>query len=274
MTTLTSGRLDVEEKTATLDIEDQMDPVAELDGAGNVVSTFVHASKGHVPDYIIKGGVTYRIISDHLGSVRLVVNTTDGAITQRIDYGEFGNITQDTNPGFQPLAFASGIYDQHTKLTRFGARDYDAQAGRWTSKDPIRFNGDGPNLYGYVFNDPINIYDITGKKIRKGSSAGGVCNNSTNCSVVVAGMDNSSWAYVAPGSSSPGGYDWDFVVFPNCSIYKIGYSGIGNAPVDEKGSREINILPIGRRPPTDNEKNAAEQIFPCKKNKCTESCKN
>ena len=142
--------------------KDQLEPVAELDGAGNVVSRFIYASKGHVPDYMVKGGVTYRIISDHLGSVRLVINTSTSAITQRIDYDEFGNVLQDTNPGFQPFAFAGGIYDQHTKLTRFGARDYDAHAGRWTSKDPILFRGKSSNIYDYVMGNPVNLIDITG----------------------------------------------------------------------------------------------------------------
>ncbi|MDH5511241.1 MAG: hypothetical protein OEZ32_12945, partial [Nitrospinota bacterium] len=63
-----------------------LEPVVELDAAGNIVARFVYASKGHVPDYMTKGGVTYRIISDHLGSVRLVVSTVDGSIVQRIDY--------------------------------------------------------------------------------------------------------------------------------------------------------------------------------------------
>ena len=98
MTTLTSGRLDIEERTATLDIEDQMDPVAELDGAGNVVSTFVHASKGHVPDYMTNGGVNCRIISDHYGLVRLCINTLDNSIAQRIDYDEFGNVVAGHQP--------------------------------------------------------------------------------------------------------------------------------------------------------------------------------
>ena len=58
---------------------------------------------------MVKGGQTYRIVSDHLGSVRLVVNTSMGAIAQRIDYDEFGNITADTNPGFQPFGSAGGL---------------------------------------------------------------------------------------------------------------------------------------------------------------------
>ena len=96
--------------------KDQLEPVAELDAAGAVVARFVYATRGHVPDCMVKGGVTYRVISDHLGSVRLVVNSADGSIAQQIDYVEFGNITQDTNPGFQPFAFAGGISDKQTKL--------------------------------------------------------------------------------------------------------------------------------------------------------------
>jgi RHS repeat-associated protein len=136
--------------------------VAELDGSGNVVSRFVYGSKANIPDYMVKGGVTYRIICDHLGSPRIVIDTATGAIVQQMDYDEFGNITQDTNPAFQPFGFAGGLYDQHTKLTRFGARDYDAETGRWTAKDPILFAGGDVNLYGYTLSDPINRIDSLG----------------------------------------------------------------------------------------------------------------
>lgn len=34
--------------------------------------------------------------------------------------------------------------------------------GRWTSKDPILFNGGDANLYGYVANDPVNWIDSDG----------------------------------------------------------------------------------------------------------------
>ena len=79
-----------------------------------------------------------------------------------MDYDEFGNVLLDTNPGFQPFGFAGGLYDQHTKLVRFGARDYDAETGRWTAKDSIRFGGGDTNLYGYVVNDPVNLSDPNG----------------------------------------------------------------------------------------------------------------
>lgn len=140
----------------------QLQPVAELDGSGAVVSRFVYASKANVPDYMVKGGGTYRIISDHLGSPRLVVDITTGAVLQRMDYDEFGTVITDTNPGFQPFGFAGGLYDRDTKLVRFGARDYDAETGRWTTKDPIGFGGGDTNLYGYVLGDPVNLLDPSG----------------------------------------------------------------------------------------------------------------
>ncbi len=142
--------------------KDGLNPVAELDGTETVVARFIYASRANVPDFAIKGGVTYRIISDHLGSPHLVVDTAIGTVIQSMDYDEWGNVIADTNPEFQPFGFVGGLYDTDTKLVRFGARDYDAETGRWTSKDPIRFDGEDTNLYGYTFNDPVNFIDLEG----------------------------------------------------------------------------------------------------------------
>ena len=42
--------------------------VAELDGTGTLVSRFVYASRANAPDYVIRAGVEYRLVGDHLGS--------------------------------------------------------------------------------------------------------------------------------------------------------------------------------------------------------------
>jgi RHS repeat-associated protein len=127
-----------------------------------VVSRFVYATRVNVPDYMVKANVTYRLVLDHLGSVRLVVNTQNGQVAQRLDYDAWGLVTQDTNPGFQPFGFAGGLYDTQTGLVRFGARDYDPVVGRWTSKDPIGFEGGGSNLYAYADGNPVDRIDPTG----------------------------------------------------------------------------------------------------------------
>lgn len=148
--------------------QDQLKPVAELDGSGQVVARFVYGSKANVPDYMVKGGVTYRVVSDHLGSVRLVVDAATGQVVQRLDYDSFGKVTVNTNPGFQPFGFAGGLHDEGTGLIRFGVRDYDSTVGRWTVKDPLGFAGGDSNLYGYALNDPINLIDPDGLRAARG----------------------------------------------------------------------------------------------------------
>ena len=140
--------------------DDQL--VATLDGSQVLDSIFVYASQAHSPDYMIKGNVNYHIVKDHLGSPVQVINASTGAIVQEVKYDEWGNILSDTNPGFTPFGFAGCLYDQDTKLCRFGARDYDASIGRWLSKDPILFEGGDTNLYGYVLQDPVNLIDPKG----------------------------------------------------------------------------------------------------------------
>lgn len=143
--------------------QDQLRPIAETDGTGAVVSRFIYGNRINVPDYMIRDGMTYRIVADQLGSPLLVINSVTGNVEQRIEYDEFGNTLTDTNPGFQPFGFAGGLYDQNTRLTRFGARDYSSATGRWETKEPLGFEAGETNLYSYAKNDPINFRDATGK---------------------------------------------------------------------------------------------------------------
>ncbi|RYZ90487.1 MAG: choice-of-anchor D domain-containing protein, partial [Proteobacteria bacterium] len=140
---------------------DQLRPAAELNPNGSLKSVFVYGSRSHVPEFMDRGGVLYRFVTDHLGSVRLVVNLSTKQVVQTISYDSWGKVLTDSNPGFQPFGYAGGIYDHETGLVRFGARDYDGRIGRWLDKDRIRFTG-GMNFYVYVGNDPINSIDPTG----------------------------------------------------------------------------------------------------------------
>jgi RHS repeat-associated protein len=48
-----------------------------------------------------------------------------------------------------------------TGVTDYGYRYYDPVTGRWPSRDPIGEDG-GVNLYGFVGNDGVNLWDILG----------------------------------------------------------------------------------------------------------------
>ncbi|HKO93290.1 MAG TPA: RHS repeat-associated core domain-containing protein, partial [Polyangiaceae bacterium] len=138
----------------------QLQPIAELDGAGNLISSFAYASRSSVPDYLQRAnGAVYRIVSDQVGSVRLVVNISDSSdVLWRADYSAFGELTLLAgNADVIPFGFAGGLYDPDTELVRFGARDYDPALGRWTSKDPVLWRGQETNRYAYEGNDPVNL---------------------------------------------------------------------------------------------------------------------
>ncbi|WP_460031313.1 RHS repeat-associated core domain-containing protein [Megalodesulfovibrio paquesii] len=44
----------------------------------------------------------------------------------------------------------------------FGYRDHGPEVGRWTSKDPIGFEGGELSLYTYIFQNPILLTDSFG----------------------------------------------------------------------------------------------------------------
>jgi len=145
--------------------QDQLEPVAELDAQGEVETLFVYGSWPFVPDYLVQDGVTYRILSDPLGSPRMVVRVDDGVAVQRIDYSTWGAPTITGDPDIQPFGFTGGLWDADTGLLRLGARDYDPVLGRWTAKDPILFAGGDANLYGYAAQDPGNLVDTSGYRV-------------------------------------------------------------------------------------------------------------
>ena len=111
-------------------------PVAELDENNDLIARFIYAD-AHVPAYMVKNGTTYRLMTDQLGSVVMVVDARAGRWRRSSATDRLARCLTDSNPGFQPFGFAGGIYDTDTGLTHFGAREYDAGLGRWTATDPI-----------------------------------------------------------------------------------------------------------------------------------------
>jgi RHS repeat-associated protein len=151
---------------------DSLKPAAELDGTGNLAAQFVYGSKGNVPDFVIRAGQTYRVISDHLGSARRVVNVTNASdIPLAASYLSFGSVT-GTGLDWMPFGFAGGHYDSDTGLVRFGKRDLAPELGRWTSKEPLRFQG-ARNFFVYALNNPINLVDLNGLEPNGAGGASG-----------------------------------------------------------------------------------------------------
>lgn len=138
-------------------------PLAEFDGNGALRTTFIYAGRP-TPVAFVRDGVTNHIVSDHLGSPRLVLDAS-GTVLKRVEYDSFANVLSDSAPAFDlPFGFAGGMADPDHSLIRFGARDYSPSVGRWTAKDPILFGGGALNLYEYAVNDPVNRTDRSGRQ--------------------------------------------------------------------------------------------------------------
>jgi RHS repeat-associated protein len=142
----------------------QLSPIAKVDASGNTIETYIFGLGVNSPDYILKDGTKYRVIKDHLGSIRMIVNSSTGEVVKTLRYSEFGEITQETGTFNTIFGFAGGIRDTDTELTKFGARWYDPETGRWIEKEPLGFNG-SDNFYSYCDGDPVNYVDKDGLEV-------------------------------------------------------------------------------------------------------------
>jgi RHS repeat-associated protein len=115
-------------------------------------------------------GASYYYTRDHLGSVREMLNSS-GTIVARYSYDPYGRATLIQGTNLADFQYA-GYYEHQTSglnLTWF--RAYDANTGRWLSRDPSPDAEEnlGPNLYEYVDNDPENEMDPLGLASGKGN---------------------------------------------------------------------------------------------------------
>ncbi len=136
--------------------------LAVYNGSGSLKQRFEYAD-ARLPVAMTQGSARYFLVYDQVGSLRAVTDSS-GSVVKTVDYDSFGNVIADSNDTLAvPFGFAGGLFDTDTGLTRFGFRDYDADVGKWTAKDPILFEGGDTDLYGYVVGDPVNGVDPEGK---------------------------------------------------------------------------------------------------------------
>ena len=107
---------------------------------------------------------------------------TSGAIRARNDYDPYGRITKVSGDLEADFGFTGFYRHQTTSLNLTLYRAYDADLGRWLSRDPIQ-EEDGPNLYAYVGNNPLNWIDSYGLF----TASGRVPNGYTASTVVTDG---------------------------------------------------------------------------------------
>lgn len=132
----------------------------ERDGTGAVTRRYFNQGVQ------IEGGPnpgTYFYTRDHLGSIREVTDSS-GGVRARYTYDPYGRRTRVAGDLAADFGFAGMFFSAETGLYLATFRVYDPELGRWLSRDPLRDaeKKEGPNLYAYVGNNPVNMIDPLG----------------------------------------------------------------------------------------------------------------
>ena len=149
--------------------------IAELNGSNNtVLSTYVWGldlsgtmqGAGGVGGLLMvkEGSKTYFPAYDGNGNVSALLDSADGSLDAKYEYGAFGEplrvggtaIAEDN-----PFRFSTKYTDTESGLVYYGFRYYSPSLGRFLNRDPIEELG-GSNLYAFVENDPVNGWDYLG----------------------------------------------------------------------------------------------------------------
>jgi RHS repeat-associated protein len=105
---------------------------------------------------------TYLPAYDANGNVTAYLDVTGVVVAQR-EYDAFGNTVSCSGSMAEDFAywFSTKYLDAETGMYGFVFRFYHPDLGRWVNRDLIEEDG-GLNLFGFLENDPLNVYDNLG----------------------------------------------------------------------------------------------------------------
>ncbi len=143
------------------------------------------------------------------------------SVGTEFEYGAFGELIRATGEKKDAFnfRFSTKYEDAETELLYYGYRYYNAETGRWLSRDPIGELG-GLNLYGFVGNDPVNLWDYLGFRS---------CEDIQNHLDIIDNILNSIIADFSPGGQ--------------CSEFDIGFDVVSSV----ENANLITSLGVGAR---------------------------
>jgi RHS repeat-associated protein len=106
-------------------------------------------------------------LKDHLGSIRVVLNSTNQVISAQ-DYDAWGYPLENRtyNATAMKYDFTGKERDDQTTYDYFGARYYDSRIANWTSIDPLFEKHLDHSPYNYVLRNPIRLIDPDGRQVQ------------------------------------------------------------------------------------------------------------
>ena len=141
-------------------VYDGEDILLEYDETNTLLARYTHGPGIDEPIAMTRGGSTFFYHQDGLGSVTDLTDATASTV-KAYAYDAWGNQVETTGTLENPYTYTGREVDQETGLYYYRARYYDPIIGRFILEDPAGFV-DGPNIYSYVRNNPLNNKDPLG----------------------------------------------------------------------------------------------------------------
>lgn len=135
--------------------------VAEYSDTGTLLRRYAHGPGIDEPIVWYEGsGLTARnfLHADERGSV--IASSDNSGVGTLYSYGPYGEPNVWTGARFK---YTGQIALPEASLYHYKARVYDPNLGRFLQTDPVGYDDD-VNLYAYVFDDPVNKFDSTGRR--------------------------------------------------------------------------------------------------------------
>ena len=121
------------------------------------------------PEGYWQNGVYYYYLKDHLGNIRVVLNSS-GSVVEKNHYYPFGmrfypESTSTSNSAALPFRYNGKEFESMNGLNRYDyeARFYDPELGRFHSVDPMAEKYYFQSPYTYAVNNPIKYIDKNGE---------------------------------------------------------------------------------------------------------------
>lgn len=140
--------------------------VNEENSGGTLLSTYIHHPGRQIGTVLAtsegstaSSGTWNYYFQDAIGSTRSLWDE-DGDRLGKYDYTPFGGKYGNTGEEIT-RKFTGHDWDTEARLYHTAYRQYSPDTGRWLTRDPLGMV-DGPNVYAYVVNNPVSMFDALG----------------------------------------------------------------------------------------------------------------
>ncbi len=138
-------------------------PILDTDSSGQIVQTYVQGPTGLAEERA--DSQTSFPLADVHGDIT-TMSDASGAVSSRQSYDPWGTQLAGPTQAMGYLGSYERRSDPSTGLVQMGARAYDPSLGHFTSEDPVLGHpglGQSNDRYGYVWDNPLNVYDLDGQ---------------------------------------------------------------------------------------------------------------